>query len=108
MHRHTMFILALLLIYASVSFAQDAGDVTGTWKGTSVCQQKNSPCHDEIAVYHAEKTNLPGQYRFAMNKVVNGQEEEMGVLTFLYDKKAQAYFDRHRAQRGLAIYRPRQ
>jgi hypothetical protein len=27
----------------------------GTWKGTSICQVKNSPCHDENVVYHISK-----------------------------------------------------
>jgi len=59
--------------------------VSGTWTGTSLCQVKGSPCNDEIAAYHA--TKLPGgkAYRFQMNKVVNGKEEEMGVLDFAYD-----------------------
>lgn len=67
------------------SYRVQTDPVSGTWKGTSLCQVKGSPCHDEIAAYHASK--LPGgkTYRFQMNKVVNGKEEEMGVLDFVYD-----------------------
>jgi len=89
MPRHTIFAIALLL--SSATFAQNTEDITGTWKGISICQQKNSPCHDEIAAYHAEKTTVPGQYRFVMNKIVNGVEEEMGVTMFSFDGKKQAY-----------------
>jgi len=59
--------------------------ITGIWKGTSICQKRNSPCHDENVVFHLDKGNQPGIYRCAANKVVNGVEEEMGVLEFAYD-----------------------
>ncbi|HET6993820.1 MAG TPA: hypothetical protein VFI06_02505, partial [Chitinophagaceae bacterium] len=58
---------------------------TGTWKGTSICQIKSSPCHDEIAVYHISKTGKEGIYSMIMNKVVNGVEEDMGVLEYTYN-----------------------
>jgi hypothetical protein len=59
--------------------------LVGTWKGTSICQVKNSPCHDEIAAYHIQKGEKPGVYRMIMNKIVNGKEEDMGVLDYAYD-----------------------
>jgi hypothetical protein len=62
--------------------------ITGTWKGTSLCQVKNSPCHDEIAVYHVSKGDKPGTYHFVMNKIVNGKEETMGALEYTYDATA--------------------
>ena len=58
--------------------------VSGTWRGTSICQVKDSPCHDEMAVYHASKAE-GNTYHFQMNKMVNGKEEEMGMLVFAYD-----------------------
>src|ERR1043165_5591269 len=63
----------------------DAKDsIVGTWKGTSLCQVKPSSCHDENVVCHI--TNLSGQtYTMEMNKVVNGEEEEMGALDAEYD-----------------------
>ena len=27
----------------------------GVWKGSSICQIKNSPCHDETVVYYISK-----------------------------------------------------
>jgi hypothetical protein len=72
--------------------------ITGTWKGTSICQKKDSPCHDEIAIYHLAKTNKPGVYKFVMNKMVNGVEEDMGVLDYSYDvsTKTLTYIDEGR------------
>ena len=56
----------------------------GTWKGTSICQVKPSPCNDEIAVYHITKQIAPGIYHVAGNKLVNGKEEEMGEFDFSF------------------------
>ena len=73
------------------SFAQGtpAGDtlLTGTWKGTSICQVKPSACNDEIAVYHISATKKPAQYHVIANKVINGKEEDMAVEDFNWDAK---------------------
>ncbi len=57
----------------------------GVWKGNSICQIKSSPCHDEIAVYHISSSGKPNLYHMLMNKLVNGVEEEMGTLDYIYD-----------------------
>ena len=59
----------------------------GTWKGTSLCQVKNSPCHDEIVVYHISKNKDVDTFFINASKMVNGAEEEMGILPFVYNKK---------------------
>jgi len=59
----------------------------GTWKGLSLCQLKNSPCHDETVVYYISKTVGTDSFYIRANKIVNGVEEEMGILPFVYDKK---------------------
>lgn len=61
--------------------------IEGTWKGTSICQVKNSPCNDEIAIYHVSKSAKENTYTFQMNKIVDGKEVEMGVTAFAYDSK---------------------
>lgn len=76
----------LFLLCGFAAFAQDA--LVGTWKGTSICQVKPSPCNDEIAVYHVSKTDKVNVYRMVMNKMVNGREEDMGVTDYVYDAKA--------------------
>ena len=29
--------------------------IEGAWRGSSICQVKNSPCHDEQVVFHISK-----------------------------------------------------
>ena len=62
--------------------------VVGIWKGTSICQKKNSPCHDENVVFHFSKGDKANVYECSANKIVNGLEEEMGILEFTYDASA--------------------
>jgi len=59
----------------------------GVWKGSSICQVKNSPCHDETVVYYISKTNKDGVLEIKANKIVDGQEVEMGKIQFQYDAK---------------------
>jgi hypothetical protein len=59
----------------------------GTWYGTSICQIKSSPCHDETVVYHISKNKGVDTFYIKANKIVNGKEEEMGILPFVYNKK---------------------
>jgi len=81
------FLLALLVTGAGPFYfkGQQKDAISGTWRGSSVCQDKSSACHDEIAVYHASKTAGSNVYKLQMNKVVNGHETEMGPLNFTYD-----------------------
>ena len=60
--------------------------LTGTWNGTSLCQIKNSPCHNEIVVYHISKINGTHTFTIYANKIVHGVEEEMGILPCVYNK----------------------
>src|SRR3954454_14353655 len=59
----------------------------GTWSGTSICQIKNSPCHDETVVYHISKNKGADTFFINANKIVNGVEEGMGILPFVYNNK---------------------
>jgi hypothetical protein len=79
----------LLLISCSCSSQTTNDNIEGTWKGTSVCQVKNSPCHDESVVCHISKSSKTDMYTVQMNKIVNNAEEEMGRLDFSYDKSSQ-------------------
>ena len=78
--------IAIVLLFSllSISDLNQQDDIIGTWKGTSICQVKDSPCHDETAIYHAVKAE-GNTYRFQMNKMINGKEEEMGETMFSYD-----------------------
>ncbi len=59
----------------------------GIWKGTSLCQIKNSPCHDEMVVYYISQPKKDHIIEIRANKIVNGMEEEMGIIQFSYDAK---------------------
>lgn len=59
----------------------------GTWKGTSICQLINSPCHDETVVYHISKNTAPDTFYINAGKIVNGVEEGMGIIPCVYNTK---------------------
>jgi hypothetical protein len=52
----------------------------GVWKGDSVCQIKDSPCHDEVSVYYVSKSAEPNSFQMRMNKIVDSKEETMGTV----------------------------
>ena len=87
--------LLLSLIFCLVSKSSQAQTesvkidslLIGTWNGSSICQQKNSPCHDETVVYHISKKMGVDTFYIHANKIVNAVEEEMGILPFVYNKK---------------------
>jgi hypothetical protein len=65
---------------ASTDTAKAANPIFGTWRGTSICTPVRPACHDEIAVYHASASSKPETVAMMMNKVVDGQEVEMGGM----------------------------
>ncbi|HEX3386710.1 MAG TPA: hypothetical protein VHS53_16030 [Mucilaginibacter sp.] len=76
-----------------------ADPITGTWKGSSLCQAKDSPCRDEVAIYHAIKLT-PTTYQFQMNKIVNGKEVEMGPLVFTWNDSLKTLTAVNKSGRG--------
>ena len=87
------FIILISCIFVfSVSYLNkkqkrnDLESFLGTWKGTSLCQVKNSPCHDESVVYYITKGNTADSCNILANKIVNGAEEEMGIVACRFDK----------------------
>src|SRR5262245_20364383 len=83
-------VLVFLTFVAGYSKAQNLNldsSITGIWKGTSICQVKNSPCHDEIVVYYITKVEGIDTFNISANKIVNGKEEEMGVIGCKLDRK---------------------
>ena len=83
----------LILCLVSKSIQAQTGTVKidslliGTWNGTSICQIKNSPCHDETVIYHISKKSGVDTFYINASKIVNDKEEEMGILPFIYNKK---------------------
>ncbi|QEC66990.1 hypothetical protein FRZ67_06655 [Panacibacter ginsenosidivorans] len=85
-------LLCLALLFAQCASAQKTSTqvdtlLVGTWQGTSICQVKNSPCHDEVVAYHISKGNSVDSFTIQANKIVNGVEEDMGTLHFGYNGK---------------------
>ena len=99
------------MIAAALLIAAAAADpVAGTWEGTSLCQVKPSPCHDEHVIYRFTKTGTR-QYRLEAYKVVNGQEQYMGPIDFSLDASAHLLTGSNRDRAGvahpLAVHGPR-
>ena len=86
--KHFKILLMLALTYPLQGRAQQTvkDSLEGTWKGTSLCQVKSSPCHDENVVYHISKAANGKIYSIQANKVINGVEEAMGTLDGSYDE----------------------
>ncbi len=99
------FLPVCLLVISGHSISQTkakpGNDITGTWKGTSICQVKNSPCHDETAVYHISPIPGSDSFRVRLNKIVNGVEEEMGELNCSFNSSTTTLlgYTRDRQQR---------
>jgi hypothetical protein len=89
------------MIAAAILLAAAATDpVSGTWEGTSLCQVKPSPCHDEHAIYRFTRT-APHRYRLDAYKVVNGQEQFMGPLDLSLDASGHALTGSNRDRAGV-------
>lgn len=83
----------LVLIATSLlvrhAFAQaPRPDPAGTWRGTSLCLVRPSACHDEVVVYRITRPASADTLRLDARKIVNGAEEEMGVLACGLDSAA--------------------
>jgi len=75
----------------SSSIAGEDPSFTGVWKGDSVCQIKDSPCHDEVSVYYVSKGAEPNSFQMKMNKVVDGKEVTMGTVNCRADSGTGSY-----------------
>ena len=73
------------------AFAQrptPAANPVGVWRGTSVCLVRPSACRDESVVYRITRVNATDSLSLDGRKIVNGREEEMGVLGCGFDARA--------------------
>jgi hypothetical protein len=81
--RSSIIAVAAACLLAGRALAQaPAGALppVGVWRGTSLCSVRPSPCNDEIVVYRITRVNASDSLSLDAHKIVNGQEEEMGVL----------------------------
>jgi hypothetical protein len=83
---YTMFALSAVLQHLPGYAQQTTADkIEGIWKGTSLCQVKQSACHDENVVYHISKKSA-NLYTMQAGKIVNGTEDDMGTFDAAYDE----------------------
>lgn len=81
----------LIVLSASTVFAQSLisdNGISGTWKGASICQVKNSPCHDEIVVYHISKVHGVDTFNISASKIVDGKDLYMGIVGCKLNRKS--------------------
>jgi len=70
---------------AQTILAQDTTGITGTWRGRSACEQKESACKDETVVYRVTPVkDRPGSYTVDADRIVDGKALNMGMLEFRY------------------------
>jgi hypothetical protein len=69
-----------------IEFARDEAQLIGDWTGDSICQVKNSPCHDEKVVYHIAKGSDLDHVRVSADKIVDGRAINMGTGDYTYNR----------------------
>lgn len=75
---------AILIRGASAQVPGSASPSTtaiGTFRGTSTCLVRPSPCHDEVVVYRITRGPSADSVALDALKIVSGQEEDMGLLS---------------------------
>ena len=72
--------LTMLVHRAPAQGTARAATPIGVWRGTSTCLVRPSACHDETVVYRITPTAVRDSVSMDARKIVNGQEEGMGVL----------------------------
>jgi len=82
-----IFLLITALLFSTVTrAADDESSIVGIWRGDSICVQKNTACHDEVAVYRVSA--IPGKRGHVYvsgGKVVDGKEVVMGSGEWRFD-----------------------
>lgn len=93
------------MIGALILAAAAAADaISGVWEGTSLCQVKPSPCHDEHVVYRVTST-AARQYKFDAFKLVGGKKLFMGTIGLTFDPARHSLSGAIAGQRGTATVR---
>jgi hypothetical protein len=82
-----IFILLTTFLFSTVTqAAEDESSIARIWRGGSICVQKNTACHDEVAVYRVSV--IPGKHGHvyvSSGKVVDGKEVVMGSGEWRFD-----------------------
>lgn len=94
---HSLLFAFALAVVAGSARAQPAPraahpSLAGAWRGTSTCTPQSGPaCHNEVVVYHLRElphasADAGDRLEWLANKIVAGNEEEMGTLACGYDR----------------------
>ncbi len=84
-----VLVVSLVLAVGESSIAQS---LVGVWKGASLCQNKNTSCHDENVVYHISKNGSSDSYQIDAGKIIDGKENDMGTLNFSFNTQRNILF----------------
>jgi hypothetical protein len=81
--RTTLATTAAACLFSRAAFGQaptTTPNPVGVWRGVSLCLVRPSPCNDEVVVYRIARVGAGDTLSLDARKIVNGREEEMGVL----------------------------
>lgn len=84
-------IFPLALAVAQQKRTPPEADLVGDWRGDSICQVRESACHDEDSLYHVSKLpDKPGWFSMKLDKIVEGKPVTMGTMECSYDSAKSA------------------
>jgi len=79
-----LVVLGCAPLFAADKKNVDAAALVGDWTGTSLCQVKPSPCHDEQVVLRLSHPRQ-GKINVQADKMVSGKAVTMGADDWSYD-----------------------
>lgn len=94
--RYSLLVLGLSLLAVSLgAAAEDAGKILGSWRGTSVCVNREAAaaCRDEEVLYEFREMTPPvaGKLTVKADKVVEGKVVPMGELDVVRDPGSETW-----------------
>jgi hypothetical protein len=81
-------LMRVLFLLVLLGTADVRNELTGQWVGTSICTEPRGACHDETASYRVSKSDDVHKVTISFNKIVNGEEQVMGVNDCAVDAAA--------------------
>ena len=108
------FVLVFLLVArlargeASGQGAPPVGEIVGTWRGSSLCVDREAApaCKDEQVVYEiAANPGKPNTVTVKADKVVGGKRESMGDLEFTHEAKSGSWTSEFENPRVHVLWR---
>ena len=92
MNRYRLAALLLMMVcvpgLATNKKRVDISDLAGEWSGTSLCQVKPSPCHDEQVVFRLSNAKKD-KIQLQAGKIIDGKAVTMGLDDWSYDSASQ-------------------